>query len=474
MMTCPNCKKTIDEGSYCTHCKVDAILYTATERMSQALYNKGLASAQVSDLSGAIDHLTRSVDVNKKNVEARNLLGLVQFEAGRVGDALGNWVISANIQKENNNALRYMAILEKNRRGLDKLNDIVNLYNQAVVDIKEKRSDIAIIALKKALEGNPKFIDAMNLLSCCYLLEREREKARVLIERVLEIDANNTTALSYYYDLYPDKGRPMTAMLKNLKGGVSPAALPVASSFKKINLQEPKQRNFHLTEILFAVAGAACMAVIMYVLIFPTMSQNHTMQVGNIQSQLVEVEEANDTLRAEHEATLSLLNDAERQLQQMVHYREEQESIQERNAQVMRAYDLFNQGSLRDAVNTLEQVELAGLPLDMQERAERIVALSYPVLRRLIFDEGVAAYAARDFAKARVDFLQAYRFVEDDYFLTGEILYHLGWIYSLDTDVFLDANNDTSAAYFERLLDEFPTHGRVNAARNRLNVVQSR
>jgi len=467
-MTCPNCKKIIEDGSYCTNCKIDAILYTATERMSHVLYNKGLACTRVSDLSGAIEHLSKSVDINKKNVVARNLLGLVLFETGRVGEALGNWVISTNQQKENNDALRYMAIIEKNKRGLDKLNDVANYYNQAIIDIRENRSDIAVITLKKAIEGNPKFIEAMNLLSCCYLLQRERGKAMQLIERVLELDANNITALSYYYDLYPDKGRPMSAMLKNLKGGVTSTAPTVVTPFKKVSLNEPKQRSFHFAEIIAGVVGAVAMAGIMYVLIFPTMNQNHALQVGNMQSQLTEVEQANDSLREEHETALALLSDAEYRLEQMARDREEQASIQDRSIQVMRAYDLFNQGSLLDAVDTLELVDLTGLAPDILERAEIVIARAYPVLRGLLFDEGMSAYRAHDFAKARVDFLRAYRFVGDDYFLTGEILYHLGWIYSLDID------DEQSAAYFERLIEEFPSHGRVNAARGRLNHVLNR
>ena len=43
-----------------------------------------------------------SITINKKNIDARNLLGLVYCEMGDVVEALSEWVISKNIQPDNN------------------------------------------------------------------------------------------------------------------------------------------------------------------------------------------------------------------------------------------------------------------------------------------------------------------------------------------------------------------------------------
>lgn len=51
-------------------------------------YNDGLAKAQVRDMSGAITSLKKSLQYNRANLAARNLLGLVYY--GR-GDVIERW-----------------------------------------------------------------------------------------------------------------------------------------------------------------------------------------------------------------------------------------------------------------------------------------------------------------------------------------------------------------------------------------------
>ena len=51
-----------------------------------------MAKAKVRDLSGAIVALRNSVELNKYNTNARNLLGLIYFEMETVA-ALSEWVI---------------------------------------------------------------------------------------------------------------------------------------------------------------------------------------------------------------------------------------------------------------------------------------------------------------------------------------------------------------------------------------------
>ena len=50
------------------------------EQLSRSYYNQGLDMAQIRDLSGAVDKLRISLQFNKNNIQARNLLGLVYYE----------------------------------------------------------------------------------------------------------------------------------------------------------------------------------------------------------------------------------------------------------------------------------------------------------------------------------------------------------------------------------------------------------
>lgn len=48
---------------------------------SNSWYNDGLRKAQVRDMSGAIVSLQQSLQYNRENIAARNLLGLVYYSS---------------------------------------------------------------------------------------------------------------------------------------------------------------------------------------------------------------------------------------------------------------------------------------------------------------------------------------------------------------------------------------------------------
>ena len=50
-------------------------------------YNDGLRKAKIRDMSGAIMSLRKSLQFNRENIAARNLLGLVYYGIGEVPEA---------------------------------------------------------------------------------------------------------------------------------------------------------------------------------------------------------------------------------------------------------------------------------------------------------------------------------------------------------------------------------------------------
>ena len=76
--------------------------------LSNQWYNDGLKKANIRDLSGAITSLKKSLQFNRDNVNARNLLGLCYYGRGEVVEALVEWVISKNYQPEDNRADFYL------------------------------------------------------------------------------------------------------------------------------------------------------------------------------------------------------------------------------------------------------------------------------------------------------------------------------------------------------------------------------
>ena len=100
-MNCINCGAFLTDTDldYCPHCGANVLIQKKVDYLSKLYYNQGLEKASIRDLSGAISCLKQSLAYDKRNIRARNLLGLVYFETGEVVAALSEWVISKNIQK---------------------------------------------------------------------------------------------------------------------------------------------------------------------------------------------------------------------------------------------------------------------------------------------------------------------------------------------------------------------------------------
>ena len=140
------------ENTYvCPHCgQTDKVLKKIIYS-SNWHYNRGLQRARVKDLSGAIVSLTRALKYNKRNTNARNLLGLIYYQMGEIVPALGEWVISVHFQAKGNLAAEYIERIQNNPAKLDAANRVIQRYNQALKYIAQKNDEMAVIELKKVV-----------------------------------------------------------------------------------------------------------------------------------------------------------------------------------------------------------------------------------------------------------------------------------------------------------------------------------
>ncbi|MBR2062316.1 MAG: hypothetical protein IJ969_03275, partial [Anaerotignum sp.] len=187
-MKCPNCGFEFFEGCHCPDCGVDVYVFRKTRSASIRLYNDALKLAEERDLSGAAANLEQSLIFDKNNIPARNLLGLIYCEMGRIGDALKHWIISSSMQAEGNAAVGYIDYLQKNAREMEKCNDAIRMYNQAIHYLKQGSDDLAVIQLKKSIDNNPDFLDAYNLMTLCCIEDKNAKRAQHFNEIVLKRD----------------------------------------------------------------------------------------------------------------------------------------------------------------------------------------------------------------------------------------------------------------------------------------------
>lgn len=201
-MICPNCGSNMsDKRKRCERCGTELTLYKKVLRASNLYYNDGLARARVRDLSGAIIALRKSLDLNKLNSNARNLLGLIYYEMGETVAALSEWVISRHFQPMNNDADDYINKVQSNLTRLDSLNQAIKRYNTALGLARQGSDDLAIIQLKKVVSLNTNFIRAYQLLALLLMRTGERDKAKKYLQKAGKIDVTNTITLRYVQEL---------------------------------------------------------------------------------------------------------------------------------------------------------------------------------------------------------------------------------------------------------------------------------
>lgn len=282
------------------------------EQISNGYYNLGLSLAKERNLSSALNALSISLGLNKKNTDARNLYGLIQFEMGEETKALISWVISININPINNPAQNYLQKLRNKSAYLEKSQEAISKYNKAISQIKTVNYDMARITLKQAVDIRPHFVKAMLALALLDIREGKSSEAKKLLENVLAIDRFNTKAITYLEEM-----KPLTE-----KNARKEKLSVIGSPVKKEKHVENVNNGMPVTEIYKNYSGmftainvgiglivGACAMVFLYM---PTMkvalNNAHNKEIVEISQQLNDVNLSMETLKSENEGLNEQVN----------------------------------------------------------------------------------------------------------------------------------------------------------------------
>ena len=198
---CPHCGAQVRKNGYCSECYLPLSMLKKAQNTSNYYYNIGYDRASARDLSGAIEALLQALRYNKRNVPARNLLGLIYYEMGEAVQAMSEWVMSINYQQENNLATKYLKELKKDPARLESVDQLARKFNMAIQYAHSEDYDLSILQLKSALSDNPHFVKGYLLLALLYIGTDNYEKARVTLRRVLKIDKANSLAVHYLREM---------------------------------------------------------------------------------------------------------------------------------------------------------------------------------------------------------------------------------------------------------------------------------
>lgn len=282
------------------------------EQMSNGYYNLGLSLAKERNLSSALNALSIALGLNKKNIDARNLYGLICFEMGEETKALISWVISINISQIGNPAQNYLQKIRNKSAYLEKSQDAISKYNKAISQIRTVNYDMARMNLKQAVDIRPHFVKAMLALALLDIKEGKAGEAKKLLDTVLSIDRFNTKAITYL-----DEMKPMVEK-KSQKGRLSVIGRPV----KKEKPVENTSANMPVTEIYKNYSGmftainvgiglivGACAMVFLYM---PTMKVSlnnaHNKEVVEISQKLNDANLSMESLKSENDSLNDQVN----------------------------------------------------------------------------------------------------------------------------------------------------------------------
>jgi tetratricopeptide (TPR) repeat protein len=290
------------------------------------------------------------------------------------------------------------------------------------------------------LEFNPRFVDALNLLTLCYIQQRNRQQAAATMERVLAMDVRNPIALRYYTVLNPNRVRPeprgraasKPSSTNTLADGAKPAD---TGPFKPVTIRERKSTLFHAVGILSFILGAACVVAFGYFLFVPAIQREHGLAMQQAQRHAESLEGTHTEALAARDETEGRLREEINKLGDEVETWKAQYNQQDRIIRIFLANERFRAGEIEDiraAVDMLDIISLEGLHIDVITMANAISEDGRPRLANHYAAEGIASLDAGDLDRALVLLEDSRRFITPDNSFFPHVLYHLGTLYYND------------------------------------------
>lgn len=436
-MKCFNCGAVLKELDYCSQCGVDVKLYRRMLQLSNAYYNEGLEKAKVRDLSGAVVSLRQSLKINKHNTKARNLLGLVFFEMGEVVDALTQWIISKNYQREKNPADHFIKSLQNNPAKLETINTTIKKYNQSLLYCQQGSYDLAIIQLKKVLSMNGNLLKGHQLLALLYIKAENYGRARAELNKVLAIDRTNTRALRYMKELEAVAGRSGKEEEKNKD------AIAYTSGNETIIQPVGVKDNSGLHSILNVVIGLAIGVAVMWFLVLPAQQKNINEELNKAVAEYSDQVESKTAALEQLQAELDKLKNESETMTQTV---DEATAKAAGYETLIKAYSAYASKDSVGALDQLQAIDQESLDADAKILYDAIFSEVGTAAVTALYRDGYAAYQNSDFTTAIEKFSKCYGLDNSQ----GDALYFLARSYDRSGD------KENAKIYYQKVIDEQP------------------
>ncbi|MCR5671284.1 MAG: tetratricopeptide repeat protein [Butyrivibrio sp.] len=469
-MKCYRCGAQLGKGNVCPGCGVEVRTYKRIVSLSNRFYNEGIEKAQVRDMTGAVESLRQSLKLNKNNIDARNLLGLVYYETGEVVPALSEWVISKNLQAEDNAADYYMDMVRNSPSHLEDINQTIKKFNIALNYCNQNSLDLAIIQLKQVLQLNNGFIKAHLLLALLYLKNGNWDRAKVESQRALKLDTGSVLAKRYLKEadsmLLPGESGKLVS---DIAASDSDDVIRYNSGNEMIIQPVKRSAITRSNSIWGIVLGIILGIAVACFLILPQRIQS--INSGN-QEKIAQISEESDAKSAQIVSYEQQVNNLKAQVEELNSKVTDYEGVDSTSAamnSLMKAVSSY----MEDPEN-MEPIaqSLAGLDLDaiksdvspeFSALYDMLMTKVGPQLATSYYNTGYDAYKAEDYEAAITNLSKAYQYDNTNV----NTLYYLGNAYYSHGDL------DRAKEVYDAVINEFPGTQSASSAETKLAEINN-
>lgn len=423
------------------------------QQIANSFYNLGLEKSRIRDLSGAAQCLKKSLHFNKYQTDARNLLGLIYYENGEVADALVQWVISMNLQPDNNLADHYLDEIQRKPGQLERESQNVKTFNQALWHAQNSSDDLAILQLARVVESNPNFVKAHLLLALLYIGREDYNKAGRSLYKILQIDKSNQKALYYMSIVKQYTGRADAEKRKMVK----------AFSHRKMEdddviIPNTYRESTGISTVFHIILGLVLGIFAFAFLILPAKTKDLKSERDDsimvYMQKLNSANQKNDMLQAEYDELEAKAQEVQARLDELT----------TGNTSIMIQYQqliaILQSYRVEDYVSAARAFAEASFDLIQDENitaiVENIRADMESNIYQILVDRGLSLWNAGNKTEAMELFKASLAIRQDN----AEAIFYVGRLYQDAGDT------DNANAMFDKIVNEFPDSEYVTRSKN--------
>ncbi|MCR4610527.1 MAG: tetratricopeptide repeat protein [Lachnospiraceae bacterium] len=459
-MNCYKCGTITDNLDICPVCGADQHIYRRILKQADVYYNDGLMKARVRDLSGASRDLKMCLKCNKYHTDARNLLGLVYYEVGEAVSALAQWVISKNLQPENNRVDVYLDELQNTAGLLDSVSLSIKKYNQALDYCKQGNRDLARIQLRRVLGQNPKMVAAHQLLALLCIQDGEYEEARKSLSAANKVDSLNAVTLRYMIEVKEGlKAQDKNKKKKKKKDDIisftdGNETIMMPNNGNKFTGWLDSSRNSIINILIGLVVGL----LICFVLVVPTVKQKAQTDAANA------LVDANEEVAGTSSSISSLRNQVKSLQEELAKYTGKGDVVTSYD-KLIEAYNAYKSNDITKATECMSVVNPDLLDVNGKAIYNEVNKVVNEKVLRESYNAGYTAYRQGNYEQAVNEFLKGVAI--DPTYQNSNLLYYLADSYAKLNDI---AN---ATKYHQQLVSTIPNSKWVNKSKEYLTSVNA-